>query len=158
MHKGRLFPYHPTYWATNAWFWPGYVPWKIAIVISSGQPSPWDIVPAATYITEPGITSSPIPNGIIYRTSSGGASWQLELGLDSVGEWPGWQGRWSLSLSRPVGSPALVRKISPAPLYSVTNSDWPIRYLVDPYSTPSAPNARVRAATWAETGQLPPTT
>lgn len=29
MHKGNPYPYHPTYWATECQFWPGYVPWKL---------------------------------------------------------------------------------------------------------------------------------
>jgi len=28
-HKGRPYPYHPMYWATEAWFYPGFVPWKM---------------------------------------------------------------------------------------------------------------------------------
>lgn len=29
MHKGRIYPYTPKYWATEGWFWPGFVPWKM---------------------------------------------------------------------------------------------------------------------------------
>lgn len=29
MHKGRPYPYHPFYWSTEAWFYRGFVPWKL---------------------------------------------------------------------------------------------------------------------------------
>lgn len=29
MHKGRHYPFHPDYWSTESWFWPGFVPWKM---------------------------------------------------------------------------------------------------------------------------------
>lgn len=39
MHKGRPYPYAPTYWATECFFWPGYLPWKmVASIVSTGGP------------------------------------------------------------------------------------------------------------------------
>jgi hypothetical protein len=28
-HIGRSYPYHPIYWSTEAWFYPGHCPWKL---------------------------------------------------------------------------------------------------------------------------------
>lgn len=45
MHRGRVHPYHPTYWGTEAWFWPGFVPWKLHLLMGTGAVPPWDVIP-----------------------------------------------------------------------------------------------------------------
>lgn len=57
-HKGRPYPFHPSYWSTEAWFYPGFVPWKMIAEqvgglrpffgCSFGSPDP---------ISEPGVPS-----------------------------------------------------------------------------------------------------
>lgn len=42
MHKGRNYPYYPYYWATESWFWPGFVPWKMRSILAATPGSPWD--------------------------------------------------------------------------------------------------------------------
>jgi len=45
MHVGRLYPYLPKYWATECWFWPGFVPWKFYGLLIGGTPAPpWDVM------------------------------------------------------------------------------------------------------------------
>lgn len=44
MHKGLDYPFHPKYWATEAWFWPGFVPWKMTFNGSVGNTYPWSAV------------------------------------------------------------------------------------------------------------------
>lgn len=44
MHVGKLYPFHPIYWATECWFFPNFVPWKLRLSIGVAQPSPWDII------------------------------------------------------------------------------------------------------------------
>lgn len=41
MHKGRSYPWDWYYWSTECFFYPGYVPWQMATVVSLGQPVPW---------------------------------------------------------------------------------------------------------------------
>lgn len=42
MHRGKDYPYAPEYWATEGFFWPGFVPWKMRSFLSVSQASPWD--------------------------------------------------------------------------------------------------------------------
>jgi hypothetical protein len=48
MHKGRTYPFAPLYWATEAWFWPGYVPWKMIFTRVSDDGDPWNKIPNGT--------------------------------------------------------------------------------------------------------------
>jgi len=36
VHRGNLYPYHPSYWATECYFWPSWVPWKIFVEVGGG--------------------------------------------------------------------------------------------------------------------------
>lgn len=40
-HIGRNYPYLPEYWATEAWFWPGFVPWKLVASFDDTIILPW---------------------------------------------------------------------------------------------------------------------
>jgi len=42
MHKGRQYPYFPDYWATEAWFWPGFAPWKLTASNNTLASGPWN--------------------------------------------------------------------------------------------------------------------
>jgi len=39
-HKGRPYPYHPAYWSAPAWFYRGFVPWKLVAEQLDSIP-PW---------------------------------------------------------------------------------------------------------------------
>lgn len=45
MHVGRAYPYHPSYWSGMAWFWPGWVPWKVHCELGQVAPPPFSILP-----------------------------------------------------------------------------------------------------------------
>jgi hypothetical protein len=58
-HKGRSYPFHPTYWSTEAWFWPGYCPWKLKALRSGVDPDPWDFCLLPTsMISLPGVPTA----------------------------------------------------------------------------------------------------
>lgn len=44
-HLGRISPFHPTYWATLGWFWPGFVPWKLFVSLGFNLNPPWNRLP-----------------------------------------------------------------------------------------------------------------
>jgi hypothetical protein len=44
-HVGRPYPFHPIYWATEAWFYPGFVPWKLGGDMGFTLIPPWNLVP-----------------------------------------------------------------------------------------------------------------
>lgn len=41
MHVHKPYPFHPTYWATECWFWPGFLPWKIIGHMDGAPPDDW---------------------------------------------------------------------------------------------------------------------
>lgn len=58
-HIGRRYPFHPTYWATEAWFWPGRLPWKYHGEKNLDDEPPWDAIPAGwTGISDVGVPST----------------------------------------------------------------------------------------------------
>lgn len=56
MHRGRTYPYHPNYWATECIFWPGFVPWKMVSSVTRVNTAPWDkIVVGSVGVSDVGI-------------------------------------------------------------------------------------------------------
>lgn len=45
MHKGRTYPFHPTFWSTEGWFWPGFVPWKLLGCATPPFNGAWNNIP-----------------------------------------------------------------------------------------------------------------
>jgi len=59
-HRGRTYPYHPSSWATEAWFWPGLMPWKLYgqnLAVELPPWSPW-ILPGWTGVSSVGIPTA----------------------------------------------------------------------------------------------------
>lgn len=42
MHKGQVYAFAPAYWATECFFWPGFVPWKAYVDLPADQGGGWD--------------------------------------------------------------------------------------------------------------------
>lgn len=73
MHKGRPYPYHPSYWATEGWFYRGFMPWRMKLTVTSAMVNPWDCLPIGyTAISDPGVPS--LDSKVIYY------DW-IEIGL-----------------------------------------------------------------------------
>lgn len=61
MHKGRLYPYQPTFWVGGVYFWPGFLPWKFALnfgvfdlgVPTDLGPAPYPVISQAGTIVSP---------------------------------------------------------------------------------------------------------
>lgn len=67
MHVHKPYPFHPTYWATECWFWPGFLPWKIKAQLAAGQPDDWSGMNTPySGISEPGTHVSDATQ-MIYR-------------------------------------------------------------------------------------------
>lgn len=59
MHAGKLYPYHPNYWATEAWFWRGEVPFKMHGRCFAEPTAGWTLVPLGWEgVSDPGVPSS----------------------------------------------------------------------------------------------------
>jgi|WetSurMetagenome_2_1015567.scaffolds.fasta_scaffold166890_2 hypothetical protein len=48
MHAGRNYPFAPIFWATESWFWPGFVPWKMHLLTRATTWFPYSLVPAGS--------------------------------------------------------------------------------------------------------------
>lgn len=54
MHKGKLYPYAWEYWAGEAWFWPGWLPYQMRLDTPSVIDDAWASIPTnATIISQP---------------------------------------------------------------------------------------------------------
>lgn len=62
MHKGRRYPFHPTFWVLWNYFWPGFMPWKMnwsagglfdAFITFTGNP-PYPVISDPGEIIDPG--------------------------------------------------------------------------------------------------------
>ena len=76
MHKGRTYPYAPKFWATEAWFWPGFVPWKMFFERGISDGDPWNQIP---------IGYTKVSNEVFYTTDAKEASWVWPLDDIAVG-------------------------------------------------------------------------
>lgn len=55
MHKGRHYPFHPSRPCGLAWFWPGFLPWKLRFDGPTSHDGPWAVVgDLVSAISEPG--------------------------------------------------------------------------------------------------------
>lgn len=59
MHKGLRYPFHPEYQSTEAWFWPGFLPWRMHGRSLADAAQPWDHVPTGwTGVSDAGVPSN----------------------------------------------------------------------------------------------------
>lgn len=101
MHRGRPYPRHPTYWATEAWFWPGFVPWKMRLDAASNLGDPWDQIPAGFGGVSTAGHHDPKPLVIVYDllVLPGSPSLTLRVLLDRIGSSPDYQARWRCEIA-----------------------------------------------------------
>jgi hypothetical protein len=45
MHAGRRYPFARKYWTTQAWFWPGFLPWKMCLHSKASTWFPYSQLP-----------------------------------------------------------------------------------------------------------------
>lgn len=60
MHIGRTYPWHPQFDATECWFWPWFVAWKMNISqATTTVPAPWNTFPIySAYYSAVGVVSA----------------------------------------------------------------------------------------------------
>lgn len=101
MHRGNPYPRHPTYWATEAWFWPGFVPWKMRLDVTVNYGEPWNYIP----IDFGGISfvGSHAPKPLVmaydFLVIAGSPSLTLRVLLDRIGTRPNYQARWRAEIA-----------------------------------------------------------
>lgn len=98
-HKGRPYPYHPDYWSTEAWFWPGYVPWKLKGLRVDAKDDPWDFC----IFPNPQISEAGIPStdrkvmSYTFNIGTGCLVTMIVVEMDLQGGHPGGLARWTVT-------------------------------------------------------------
>lgn len=160
MHKGRTYPYHPVYWVTEGWFWPGYCPWKVTLdVFNNGNP-PWNIYTSGYgEVSQPGFIST---NRLFvrYDFTYHAPAFGLQLFLDSPVISGVKQCRWLMRLVSGVVTWAEAVRLKPIPQRSVFNNLWPLVYPAMPYTATASPPYQFTATNYSLGGSpwppLPP--
>lgn len=155
MHKGNPYPYHPSYWATECQFWPGYVPWKLFLDgFLSSDPT---MTPVGTLIgeaSEAGVTVTDYTQiswrwPIVSNPDADELIVSLEMEEISGSKYAVWIAQLRL-LSVPVGTAYL---FLPFPRYSESTGGaaiWGTTH--DPVAFPPHSQINLRGATYAEGG------
>lgn len=155
MHKGHRYPFHPFFFSTEAWFWPGYVPWKMRLNVIGSPGPPWDaLVDAQVVFSEAGIPSTgfqvieyhfwlPQPPDLVseaylrmFKDEIDGvkyAVWEFSL-FDGTSRYP----------------TAWYFDSFPQRVVQRSGNPWWMTY--DPLSIPTGPNFQFRPANYAEGG------
>lgn len=86
MHKGKLYPYLPKYWATECWFWPGFLPWKMHVIVPVTNFGPWSFLPVGTDLISEAATTVPDVTQASYHFSIVGNANATDLfvGLEQI--------------------------------------------------------------------------
>lgn len=106
MHAGRHYPYHPSYWATEAWYWPGFVPFKLRGELNCAPFGFWTQIPLNwTGVSDPGVTSADCKT-ITYEFAIDppGAYPQLLVTLEKVILAGQFKARWKVDLNDALGT------------------------------------------------------
>ena len=124
MHKGRWYPFHPNYWSAPAWFWPGFVPWKLRAVdvpigvTMFGCPAGTPIV-----ISDPGIPSDDSMVIDYFIPLAGGCAMHwLGVTMERVGGLGSFEARWTVGTEYWDGSRE----------YQSMNQEYPQREVLSP--------------------------
>lgn len=139
MHVGRPYPYHPNYWATEAWFWPGFVPWKMRLQVFDNSDPPWGIYPSGYgEVSVPGMCSS--NNKVItYEFQKQSPAYGLILTLQRDIFEGRYVARWQLDLVSSVVTWGRAVELQTYPQRVVFNRTWQYVYGSIPYPVPRAP-------------------
>ena len=152
MHKGRAYPYHPSYWATECFFYPGFLPWKLTLDVTATGTPPWNIYPALYQeISNPG-TISPGGQRMVYEFVAHAAFYGLIVTIETFFVSGVKNARWKMQLVSGVAGWAMAINFQPSPIRQVFNNTWPIFAGSIPYPVVGAPPYLLRPATYIEGG------
>jgi hypothetical protein len=152
MHKGRAYPYHPTFWATEAWFWPGFVPWKMTLSVFNNSDPPWGILTAGYgEVSQPGIPS-PIPKTIEYHFTAHAPAYGLILKLNRFTLSGVDYARWFLQIVSGVGVWSTAVHLQDYPQRIIFNRSWPIVIGSIPYPVMGPPRYQFTPSLYTEGG------
>lgn len=154
-HKGlQGYPYHPNYWATEGWFWRGFMPWKMTgMMLAPGNP-PWDAIPHDWVgFSDAGICSTD-SKVITYHWSIVGntQTFDLHVSCDRVGSGPLMKCRWLASIGLPMHVWATAFCVQDYPQYTVQGYPFDLTTPSPPYTSAIGPPLFFQPSTWFEGG------
>lgn len=154
MHSGRPYPYHPSYWATEAWFYRGFVPFKLHAETTGACAPPFSIVPYPwNALSDPG-TVSPDCKVITYEIAifPPDAYPALIVSMDLLVIDGDRKARWRATLRDGGGAwgTAFALQTYPQRLVLVDGFDYVVP--APPYTGAQGPPIKLRPATYAEGG------
>jgi hypothetical protein len=154
MHKGRPYPFHPSYWSTEAWFYHGFMPWKMFGDVTGSLMPPWNALdPSWSGISDPGIVNSD-RTIIRYHFDITPPSFatdldvNCELSIISGTKWARW--RAYIGDGGPAWSEAILLQDFPQRVVLADGFDFALP--APPYTSAAGPPLRFRPATYAEGG------
>lgn len=152
MHKGRIYPYHPIYWATEGWFWPGFVPWKLTLdVFDNGLP-PWNIYSAGYGEVSIAGVVHPSRTLVTYDFVHFSPAFGLRVQLDSGVIAGVKQCRYRMILLSGVVEWAQAIRLDPIPQTVVFANSWPFVFPDPPYTANQSPPYQIKAARYDQGG------
>lgn len=154
MHVGKSYPYHPNFWTAPAWFWPGWIPWKMHGTLSEPAGPPFSVMPFPwSAISTPGEASD---DGTFVdytlRLIEGEEFPYLALTLDRheiLGE-P--YARWRCQLRDGAGSWGTAFLLQSFPQKTIFCPGFEYVVPTPPYTGSAGPKIVFRPATFAEGG------
>lgn len=154
MHVGKSYPYHPSFWGAPAWFWPGFIPWKMHGVLSEPCLPPFNIMPYPwENVSTPGEVSAD-GSYVDYtlRLFEGEEFPYLALTLDKVVILGEPKARWRCSLRDGQGSWGTAFLIQDYPQRQVLCPGFQYVVPAPPYTGSAGPKIVFRPATYDEGG------
>jgi hypothetical protein len=155
MHRGRPYPFHPTYWATEAWFWRGHCPWKMTVHFNGFTDEPWSFIPPGfDGLSDAGRHPlNPTEISYDFLVVDGTPPLTLTVTLDRIGSHPNYRARWRAFLRADYAwdySVAFGVQQYPQRIISIDQFDYSVPVL--PYTSTAGPPLILRPADYATGG------
>lgn len=154
MHRGRSYPFLPNYWTAPAWFWPGWVPWKLVLDGPGASSGPWAAVGAlAARVSNAGIPDLP-GDSVAYQFDlvPGPAGLTMTVTLYRGGVYPDLSAEWYASLVPAVGVGAIAFATQSYPQTVVDLPTFTSAQIAGSGLPCAPPDYHARPASYAEGG------
>jgi hypothetical protein len=154
MHRGLAYPYHPEYFATEAWFWRGFVPWKLHGRATATLFPPWTLIPSGwTGISDAGVVSADrtvITYRFVYLSIP--VDYAFSVSMQRTGAPGNYKASWGIKIPDVGPSWAVAFLDQGFPQRSVFCPGFPFFTPAPPYTPDTGPALEFRPALYAEGG------
>lgn len=153
-HDGRHYPFCVEYWATEGWFWPGFVPYKLVGLALPPLNPPWNVLLIGwTGVSDPVQVSTDVKTvSYTFHPTGSMGGLVLVVSLDKIGVLESRQCRWRATIGDGVSWWATAYLMQDYPQYAVAANGFDYSLPSPPYTSDDGPNLQFRPATYAEGG------